>query len=107
MNGHPGYHWIALAVSTVVLLPLPLALLAGWAPPWVSGSRAALRLRAYGFLCLYALVLVNAVPRIADASPRTVMACTASGLGFVAAALTLFLLAGRGETGVRRVAGRG
>ncbi|MFJ8346120.1 hypothetical protein ACIQ9J_07080 [Streptomyces sp. NPDC094153] len=98
MNGNPLYHWVALAVSTALMLPVPVAMLAGWAPPWMRKRQAGMRLRAYGFLCFYALVLVNAIPRIADASYETVMACMNVGLGFIAAAAVLFLLAERKDS---------
>lgn len=60
-----------------------------------------MRLRAYGMLCIYALTLVNGVPRIADASFETVMACSSAGFGFTAAAAVLFLLSARKDAGAR------
>jgi hypothetical protein len=57
-----------------------------------------MRLRAYGILCFYALVLVNGIPRIADASYQTVMACMIVGFGFIAAAAVLFVLAERKDS---------
>lgn len=104
MNGNPLYHWTALAVFTALIPPLSVAILAGWTPPWLRKRRAGIRLRAYGFLCVYALALVNGIPRIADASYETVMACTASGLGFIAAAGVLLLLAERKDSAARRSA---
>ncbi|MBQ0983494.1 hypothetical protein KBZ10_02885 [Streptomyces sp. F63] len=101
MNGNPVYHWIGLAVSTALMLPVPVALLSGWVPASMRKRQAGLRLRAYGFLCCYALVLVNAIPRIADASYETVMACMLLGFGFIAAAAVLFLLAARKDAPAR------
>ncbi|SDN61681.1 hypothetical protein SAMN05444921_13138 [Streptomyces wuyuanensis] len=101
MNGNPLYHWIALAVSTVVVLPVPVAILAGWTPSWMRERQAGMRLRAYGVLCIYALMLVNSGPRIADASVETVMACMSVGFGCIAAAAVLFLLAERKDSGAR------
>ncbi|MEU9735665.1 hypothetical protein [Streptomyces sp. NPDC048002] len=103
VNGNPLYHWIALAVSTALLLPVPVAILAGWTPPWMRKRQAGMRLRAYGILCIYALMLVNAIPRIADASFETVMACSSVGFGFTAAAAVLFLLSARRDSGTRTV----
>ncbi|WP_329025781.1 hypothetical protein [Streptomyces sp. NBC_00690] len=70
MNGDPLYHWIALGVSTVVPVPVPVpvAILAEWTPPWMRKRRAGMRFRAYGVLCTYGLMLVNGIPRIADAA---------------------------------------
>ncbi|MFJ5834147.1 hypothetical protein [Streptomyces sp. NPDC093089] len=101
VNGNPLYHWIALAVSTALMLPIPVAMLAGWTPPWMRKRQAGMRLHAYGILCIYALMLVNGVPRIADASFETVMAWMGVGFGFTAAAAVLFLLAAREDSGAR------
>jgi hypothetical protein len=101
VNGNPLYHWIALAVSTALMLPVPVAILAGWTPPWMRKRQAGMRLRAYGLLCIYALTLVNGIPRIADASIETVMACMNVGSGFIAAASVLFLLAARKDSGAQ------
>ncbi|MFE9645043.1 hypothetical protein ACFYO0_13180 [Streptomyces sp. NPDC006365] len=102
VNGNPLYHWIALAVSTALVLPLSVAILAGWTPPWMRQRQGGLRLRAYGLLCIYALMLVNGIPRIADASIETVMVCMNVGFGFTAAAAVLFLLAARKDSGARK-----
>ncbi|MFE7748162.1 hypothetical protein [Streptomyces sp. NPDC057428] len=102
MNGNPLYHWIALVVSTALVLPVSVSILAGWTPPWMRKRRGGLRLRAYGLLCIYALMLVNGIPRIADASFETVMACTSVGFGFIAAAAVLFLLAVRKDSGAQK-----
>ncbi|MEV0982472.1 hypothetical protein [Streptomyces sp. NPDC049915] len=102
MNGNPLYHWIALAVSTALVLPVPVAILAGWTPPWMRKRQGGMRLRAYGLLCIYAFMLVNGIPRIADASFEAVMACMSVGFGFIAAAAVLFLLAARKDSGAQR-----
>ncbi|GAA2633264.1 hypothetical protein [Streptomyces vastus] len=101
VNGNPLYHWIALAVSTVLMLPVPVAILAGWTPPWMRKRQAGMRLRAYGILCIYALMLVNGIPRIADASFETVMLWTNVGFGFTATAAVLLLLSARKDSGAR------
>ncbi|WP_406727808.1 hypothetical protein WJ438_28840 [Streptomyces sp. GD-15H] len=101
MNGNPLYHWMALAVSTALALPVPVAILAGWTPPWMRERQAGMRLRAYGLLCIYAFMLANGVPRVADASFETVMACMNVGLGFIAAAAVLLLLAARRDSRAR------
>jgi hypothetical protein len=107
MHGNPLYHWIALAVSTALMLPVPVAMLSGWVPPWMRKRQAGMRLRAYGFLCCYALAPLNAIPRIADASYKAVMACTNVGFGFIAAAAVLFVLAERKDSGAWAVGSAG
>ncbi|MET9808094.1 hypothetical protein [Streptomyces halstedii] len=101
VNGNPLYHWVALAVSTALMLPLPVAILAGWTPPWMRRRQAGMRLRAYGVLCVYAFMLINGIPRIADASFETVMICMNIGFGFMAAGAVLFLLSARKDSGAR------
>ncbi|WP_329614676.1 hypothetical protein OG244_17285 [Streptomyces brevispora] len=101
VNGNPLYHWIALAVSTALMLPVPVAILAGWTPPWMRERQAGMRLRAYGLLCIYALMLANSIPRIADASFETVMVCMNIGFGFIAAAAVLLLLSAHKDSGAR------
>ncbi|MEU2622994.1 hypothetical protein ABZ642_33560 [Streptomyces sp. NPDC007157] len=101
VNGNPLYHWVALAVSTALMLPVPAAILAGWTPPWMRKRKAGIRLRAYGILCIYALMLFNGIPRIADASFETVMVCSSIGFGFAAAAAVLFLLSARKDSAAR------
>ncbi|WP_405772662.1 hypothetical protein OHU34_44240 (plasmid) [Streptomyces sp. NBC_00080] len=106
VNGNPLYHWIGLAVSTAFMLPLPVAILAGWTPPWMRKRQAGIRLRAYGILCIYALMLVNGIPRIAEASFETVMVWTNVGFGFTAAAAVLLLLSARKDSGARTALSR-
>ncbi|WP_143568882.1 MULTISPECIES: hypothetical protein [Streptomyces] len=95
MNGNPLYHGIALAVGTLLVLPLPLAMLKGWTPRGLRGRRPAVRPYAAAFLCLYAVMPLNAVPRMIDAPSGAVTACTGLGFGFVAAAAMCFLRAER------------
>ncbi|MFJ6050512.1 hypothetical protein [Streptomyces sp. NPDC092307] len=101
MNGNPIYHAIALAAGTLLVLPLPLALLAGWTPRGLRGRQLAARPYAWAVLCLYTLMPLNAVPRMIDASADTVMACTVFGFGLIAAAVGCFIQA---ERTARRVA---
>ncbi|WP_194236354.1 hypothetical protein [Streptomyces acidicola] len=98
VNGNPLHHWIGLSVSTALMLPVPVTMLAGRTPPWMRKRQAGMRLRAYGFLCFYALILVNSIPRIADASYETARACTYVGGAFGAAGAVLFLLAARKDS---------
>jgi hypothetical protein len=101
VNGNPLYQSIGLAVSTALMLPAPVAMLAGWTPPWMRKRQAGMQLRAYGFLCFYALVLANSIPRIADASYGTVMAGMYVGFGFGVAGPVLFLLADHKDSRAR------
>ncbi|MCX5274926.1 hypothetical protein [Streptomyces virginiae] len=93
MNGNPLYHGIALAVGTLLVLPLALAVLSGWTPRGLRGRRLAVRPYAWALLCLYAVMPLNAVPRMIDAPSGVVMACTGLGFGFVVAAAACFLRA--------------
>ena len=64
-----------------------------------------MQLRAYGVLCMYAVVLVNTIPRVADAAFGTVMFCMNIGFGFVAAAAVVFVLSAWKDSAVRAAAG--
>ncbi|MCC9706665.1 hypothetical protein E4N62_16135 [Streptomyces sp. MNU76] len=93
MHGNPLYHWIALAVASVLLLLPAIALLRGWVPPWMRRRHTGgLRPRAYALLCLYGGMLANGVPRLANASYDVVMAAMLAGLGFYGLAAVLFVL---------------
>ncbi|MCY0933142.1 hypothetical protein [Streptomyces sp. H34-S4] len=94
MNGNPIYQALALAAATVLLLPVAVAMLAGWTPSRLRDWAVA-RPYAYALLCIYALAPLNAVPRMLDASTAVVMACGLLGIGFVVAAAVLLIRAGR------------
>lgn len=95
MNGNPLYHGIALAVGTLLVLPLALAVLNGWTPRGLRGRRLAVRPYAWAFLWLYGVMPLNAVPRMIDAPSGVVTACTGLGFGFVVVAAVCFLCAER------------
>ena len=86
MNGNPAYHALALAAATLLILPVPVAMLTGWTPARLP-SRAAVRPYAGALLCLYALAPLNAIPRMVDASAQVVVACNVAGLAFSGAAV--------------------
>lgn len=50
-------------------------------PRRLRGRWASARPRGWGFLLIYATAPVNAVPRLAGASPDITLACTAVGGG--------------------------
>lgn len=102
MHGNPLYHWIALAVSSALMLLPAIALLRGWVPPWMRRRTAGLRPRAYGLLCLYGGMLANAVPRLANASYDVVMAAMLVGMGCYGFAAVLFLLSAVKDNRARR-----
>ncbi|MGW0393410.1 hypothetical protein ACWDYJ_21425 [Streptomyces sp. NPDC003042] len=93
MNGNPLYHGIALAVGTLLVLPFPLAMLNGWTPRGFRGRRLAMRPYAWAVLCVYALMPLNAVPRMLDAPSGVVTVCTGLGFAFIVAAGACFLRA--------------
>jgi hypothetical protein len=94
----PTMHWVGLVGATLLILPVPVALLAGWTPLWLRNRQAGLRLRAYGILCYYALAPLNLIPRLARAPHEVIMACTGLGFAAIIGGVVLFLLAEREET---------
>ncbi|MFB6826064.1 hypothetical protein ACFCXA_31270 [Streptomyces virginiae] len=91
------WQWIGLVVFSVTLLPLAVAMITDRVPRLLRGGWASVRLRGWGFLLIYATAPVNAVPRLAGASPDITLACTAAGGGLaVAGGLVLGVAALRG-----------
>jgi hypothetical protein len=80
VNGNPLYHAAILAVFTVLALAALWAVLTGRLPrPRRPCTAQGRRWRACAVLIAYALALANAVPRMLDASPDTVLAGTVAG----------------------------
>ncbi|MFG2973877.1 hypothetical protein ACGFYY_12825 [Streptomyces sp. NPDC048331] len=94
MNGNPVYQALALAFATVLILPMAVAMLAGWTPPRLS-VRAAVHPYACAVLCIYAPAPLNAIPRMLDASACVVTACGLVALACVVAAVILLIRAER------------
>ncbi|MGW7434098.1 hypothetical protein ACWGIN_31775 [Streptomyces sp. NPDC054861] len=92
MNGNSLFHAAGLAVSTLVLLPLPLLILQGRAPDWLRRI-ATLRCVALALIGFWLLVLFNAVPRVLGAGSGFVMACSALGALFGLGGIMFFFRA--------------
>ncbi|MFJ3921754.1 hypothetical protein [Streptomyces sp. NPDC090022] len=92
------WHWTALILFSVTLLPAGLAMVADRVPRRLRARLAPVRARGAAFLLIYATAPVNAVPRLAGASPDTTLACTAAG-GALAVAGALVLGVATWRTG--------
>ncbi|MFI5763098.1 hypothetical protein [Streptomyces sp. NPDC051563] len=100
------WQWIGLALFSLTLLPAALAMLADRVPRRWRGRLAPVRPRGVALLLIYALGPVNAIPRLAGASPDTTLMCTAVGGGLaVAGALVLGLASSLPRHRPRRRAG--
>ncbi|MFJ8745635.1 hypothetical protein ACIRL2_40525 [Embleya sp. NPDC127516] len=98
MNGNPAYHAIALAAATMMLLPLVWATHTGRLPRRAGPtSRRSRRRRSWGLAAGWAIAPLNAVPRIADAAPPVVAACTMAGGALLLTGLALIATAARIE----------
>ncbi|MGW6781631.1 hypothetical protein [Streptomyces sp. NPDC054987] len=89
MHANPALHAVALVAATLLLLPLPVALLWGWTPERLR-SRAVARAYAYAMLGLYAQACLNTVPRMLDAPAGLTTACSAAGVALCVAAAVFF-----------------
>ncbi|MFI7358941.1 hypothetical protein ACIBTP_34040 [Streptomyces avidinii] len=76
------WHWIGLAVFTLTLLPTGLAMAADRVPQRLRGRLTPVRPHGWFLLMIYATAPVNALPRLAGASPDVTLACTAAGGAF-------------------------
>ncbi|GJF29112.1 hypothetical protein KNE206_18120 [Kitasatospora sp. NE20-6] len=80
---------------SAVMLPVPVALLAGWTPPRWRDRPAARRPLAAGLLLIWACGAVNACARLLGASPAALLVVTAAGLLLTAAGFAVLLRAAR------------
>ncbi|WP_150260820.1 hypothetical protein [Streptomyces venezuelae] len=97
MNSNPVYYALALVAATLLLFPVAVALLAGWAPPGLR-AREVRKPYAHAILCLYLQAPLNALPRMADLPQGVVTACATLGVacgGVAVAFLVRALSAGR------------
>ncbi|MCC9710187.1 hypothetical protein E4N62_35965 [Streptomyces sp. MNU76] len=75
------WQWISLAAFSVTLLPAGVALLIGRIPQRLRPRLDPMRPRGLALLAFYAAAPLNAIPRLADASPLITQAAT--GLAMV------------------------
>ncbi|MER7896469.1 hypothetical protein ABTX62_10165 [Streptomyces sp. NPDC096046] len=75
------WQWIGLAVFSLTLLPAGVALLTGRVPRRLRPRLDPMRPRGLALLAFYAAAPLNAVPRLAGASP--VLTLTATGLAMM------------------------
>ncbi|MGW7456485.1 hypothetical protein [Streptomyces sp. NPDC054797] len=68
-----------LVLFSVTLLPVGMAMAAGRIPLRMRGRLAPVRPRGWCVLAIYSVAPLNAVPRLADASPGVSLTCTAAG----------------------------
>ncbi|MCY0944146.1 hypothetical protein [Streptomyces antarcticus] len=84
------WQWIGLAVFSFTLLPIRLAMAAGRVPARLRARLAPVRVHGWALLAVYAVAPLNAIPRLAGASPELSLALTAAA-GIVAVAGCLVL----------------
>lgn len=77
------WHWIGFALFSLTLLPAGLAMITGRIPERLRTRLAPTRTRGWAVLALYAVAPLNAIPRMAGASPVITLAATATA-GIVA-----------------------
>lgn len=73
------WQWIGLVLFSFTLLPAGLALAAGRVPRRLRARLAPVRPCGWATLLVYSTAPLNAIPRLADASPDVVLVCTAAG----------------------------
>ncbi|GGX43226.1 hypothetical protein AR457_38910 [Streptomyces agglomeratus] len=86
------WQWIGLAVFSLTLLPIGLAMAAGRVPARLRARFVPVRVHGWAILAIYAVAPLNAIPRLAGASPELSLALTAAaGIAAVAGCLMLGL----------------
>ncbi|MGP3948995.1 hypothetical protein [Streptomyces sp. 7N604] len=107
MHGNPVIHLSTLAIFSVILLPLCIAMLRGWAPGWVRRrlTPRSIRNRGAAVLLLYGSAAVNAVLRAMGASYEVVMAATVVGAACAVAGALFVAVSDVTEKRARRRAG--
>ncbi|WP_412078734.1 hypothetical protein ACLF6K_35575 [Streptomyces xanthophaeus] len=73
------WQWTGLTMFSITLLPAGLAMAAGRAPAHLRARLAPVRAHGWALLALYAVAPLNAIPRLAGASPEMSLALTATG----------------------------
>lgn len=84
--------WAFLVGGAVLLLAPSVALLAGWRPSFLAGSRAPVPLLGAAGLCGYGTVVVTAIPQVLGASTGVRTTCAYAGLGLMGTAVGLVLV---------------
>ncbi|MFE3323951.1 hypothetical protein [Streptomyces sp. NPDC059176] len=73
------WQWTALAVFTLTVLPVAVALLTDRIPRRLRSTAVPTRPWGLALLSLYAVAPINALPRLAGASPAVVLTATVLG----------------------------
>ncbi|MGW4055324.1 hypothetical protein ACWENA_31320 [Streptomyces sp. NPDC004779] len=84
--------WGFLIGGAVFLFAPSVAVMVGWRPCFLRGSRAPAPLFGAVGLCVFAAVVVDEIPRVAGASPDVRATCAYIGLGLMGVAVGLFIL---------------
>ncbi|MGY3339948.1 hypothetical protein ACVW0K_006047 [Streptomyces filamentosus] len=84
--------WGFLAGGAVVILVPSVAVLTGWRPCFLRGSRGPVSLLGITGLCVYAGVLVDEIPCVVGVSSGVHATCAYIGLGLMGTAVGLFIL---------------
>ncbi|MFH9090793.1 hypothetical protein [Streptomyces sp. NPDC017673] len=87
------WQWIGLAVFSVTLLPAGVALLTGRVPQRLRPRLDPMLPRGLAFLGFYAAAPLNAVPRLAGASPLITLAATGLAMAVTLAGCTVVIVA--------------
>ncbi|WP_406355848.1 hypothetical protein OHB56_25745 [Streptomyces sp. NBC_01635] len=96
------WQWIGLAVFSLTLLPAGVALLTGHVPQRLRPRLAPMRPRGLFLLAVYTVAPLNAVPRLAGASPSIILAATCLGaLVMLAGCITAIVTAQRARETIR------
>ncbi|GAA0661079.1 hypothetical protein GCM10010193_10110 [Kitasatospora atroaurantiaca] len=90
-----GFTLAILALSSLTLLPVGIAMIAGrWVPRWWREKPEAARSVGVAYLLIYLVMLANGVPRVLDATEGVGLVFSTAGMVLMAGAMVMFAVAG-------------
>ncbi|MFF7438935.1 hypothetical protein [Streptomyces sp. NPDC008122] len=84
--------WTLIAGGAALVLAPSVAVLLGWSPRWLRHGEAPVRLLGFAGLAVYAAVLTDEIPRLADASVGVLKTCSYIALGLLGCSIALVIL---------------
>ncbi|MEU6346830.1 hypothetical protein ABZ883_38465 [Streptomyces sp. NPDC046977] len=96
------WQWIGPTVFSLTLLPAGTAMAADWVPGRLRSRLTPVRPRGWALLAIYAPAPLNAIPRLAGATPEVTLAGVLAGGVLAVGGCVLIAIAARRTTHAAR-----